>query len=194
MLAQFGMARLSGKVAIVTGGGAGFGAGIVAKFVSEGCKVVVMDVNESLASQTIAKAPSGSAVAIRGDVSQSADWVVALNTALVNFGGLDIVVNNAGVLHMAQPSVDMDEDEYDRIMRVNVKQLLWSTKVVVPYLMKNEKPGAFVNVSSMSGVRPRPNLVWYAASKGAVNSVCLVHYRIEDNVLKYYLGYQRPGR
>ncbi|KAH7009542.1 hypothetical protein EDB80DRAFT_641566 [Ilyonectria destructans] len=164
------MARLSGKVAIVTGGGAGFGAGIVAKFVSEGCKVVVMDVNESLASQTIAKAPFGSAVAIRGDVSQSADWVAALDTALVNFGGLDIVVNNAGVLHMAQPSVDMDEDEYDRIMTVNVKQLLWSTKVVVPYLIKNEKPGAFVNVSSMSGVRPRPNLVWYAASKGAVNS------------------------
>ncbi|WJG34890.1 uncharacterized protein FOBCDRAFT_198007 [Fusarium oxysporum Fo47] len=154
------MTRLSGKVAIVTGGGSGFGAGIVAKFVSEGCKVVVMDIDKSLASQAAAKAPSGSAVAIRGDVSQSEDWVVALDTALVNFGSLDIVVNNAGVLHVAQPSIDMDEHEYDRVMRVNVKQLLWSTKVVVPYLIKNGKSGAFVNVSSMSGVRPRPNLVW----------------------------------
>ncbi|KAM0316311.1 hypothetical protein ACHAPQ_011373 [Fusarium lateritium] len=113
------MTRLSGKVAIVTGGGSGFGAGIVAKFVSEGCKVVVMDIDKSLASEAAAKAPSGSAVAIRGDVSQRDDWVVALDTALVNFGSLDIVVNNAGVLHMAQPSIDMDEDEYDRIMRVN---------------------------------------------------------------------------
>ncbi|KAH7168215.1 hypothetical protein DER46DRAFT_679433 [Fusarium sp. MPI-SDFR-AT-0072] len=154
------MPRLSGKVAIVTGGGSGFGAGIVAKFVSEGCKVVVMDINDRLASQTAAKAPPGSAVAICGDVSQRADWVTALDSALVNFGSIDIVVNNAGVLHKAQPSIDMDEDEYDRVMKVNVKQLLWSTKVVVPYLIKNGKPGAFVNVSSMSGVRPRPNLVW----------------------------------
>lgn len=173
------MSRLSGKVAIVTGGGSGFGAGIVAKFVSEGCMVVVMDVNASLASQTVAKLPSGSAIAVRGDVSQSADWVAALDTALVNFGSLDIVVNNAGVLHTAQPSVDINEEEYDRIMKVNVKQLLWSTKVVVPYLIKNGKPGAFVNVSSMSGVRPRPNLVWYAASKGAVNSVCHIQYQDE---------------
>ncbi|SPJ90967.1 related to 3-oxoacyl-(acyl carrier protein) reductase [Fusarium torulosum] len=91
-------------------------------------------------------------MAIRGDVSQSADWVAALDTALPNFRGLDIV------------------EEYDRIVKVDVKQHLWSTKVVVPYLIKNGKPRAFVNVSSMGGMWPRPNLIWYAASKGAVNS------------------------
>ncbi|KAJ4268085.1 hypothetical protein NW764_014581 [Fusarium oxysporum] len=136
-----------------------------------------MDIDKGLASQAAAKAPSGSAVAIRGDVSQSEDWVVALDTALVNFGSLDIVVNNAGVLHVAQPSIDMDEHEYDRVMRVNVKQLLWSTKVVVPYLIKNGKSGAFVNVSSMSGVRPRPNLATkglaaeYASAKIRFNAI-----------------------
>ncbi|KAH6622453.1 hypothetical protein C7974DRAFT_398321, partial [Boeremia exigua] len=127
------MGKLSGKIAIVTGGGSGFGAGIVAKFVADGAKVLVMDVNEGLAKEIIATLPPGSAVAIYGDVSSKDDWIAALDAVLAAFGKLDIVVNNAGVLHKAQPSAEMDEEEYERIMRINVKQLFWSTTIIIPY-------------------------------------------------------------
>ncbi|OQU94404.1 hypothetical protein CLAIMM_00763 [Cladophialophora immunda] len=162
--------KLSGKVALITGGGSGFGAGIVAKFISEGARVVIVDVDETLAQKQAQKYPPGSVVAIGGDVSLEKDWASALNAALATFGVLDVVVNNAGVLHKAQPSTDISEAEYDRIMTINVKQLLWTTKVVVPYFTKHQRPGTFINISSISGLRPRPNLVWYAASKGAVNA------------------------
>lgn len=167
--------KLAGKVAIVTGGGGGFGEGIVRKFISEGAKVLIMDINEedarSVADNVNQK--GGSAVSIRGDVSKRSDWDAALHAAITEYGVLHIVVNNAGVLYKAQPSTDLSEEEYDRIMRVNIKQLFWSSKVIIPYFTANDLPGLFINISSMSAPRPRPNLVWYAASKGAINSVSL---------------------
>lgn len=165
------MGKLSGKIAIVTGGGVVFGASIVAKFVADGAKMLVMDVNEELAKRPIVTLPPGSAVAIYGRVSSNDDWITALDAVIAAFGKVDIVVNNAGVLHKAQPSAEMDKEEYERIMRINVKPLLWSKTVTAPYFTVNRKPGAFVNISSISGTRPRPKLVWYAALKGAVNVV-----------------------
>lgn len=170
---------LTGKVAIVTGGGSGFGAGIARRFIADGAKVLIMDVNERDARRVAdeIKQNGGSAASIRGDVSLKADWEAALQAALAEFGVLHIVVNNAGVLHSAQPSTDLNEEEYDRIMGVNVKQLFWSTKVIVPYFTTKKQPGLFINISSMSATRPRPNLVWYAASKGAMNSVSFSSFR-----------------
>ncbi|KAL5327803.1 hypothetical protein ACEPPN_005508 [Leptodophora sp. 'Broadleaf-Isolate-01'] len=162
--------KLQGKIAIVTGGGSGFGAGIVRKFITEGVKVLILDINQADAERVGAEAPKGAASAIKGNVSSEHDWQMALTLVLKEFGGLDVVVNNAGVLHTAGPSIDLDEKEYDRVMRINVKQLFWSTKVIIPYFTSSNRPGLFINTSSISGARPRPNLVWYAASKGAVNS------------------------
>lgn len=163
--------RLKTKVVIITGGGDGFGAGIVDKFISEGAKVVIVDINEASAQKKAASYP-GQAVALRGDVSKEDCWTEALQTAISQFGSLHVVVNNAGVVHPSKPSIEVTEQEYSRVFDVNVKPIYWSTKVIIPYFKENRAPGLFINVSSMSAARPRPNLVWYAASKGAVSTVC----------------------
>jgi 3-oxoacyl-[acyl-carrier protein] reductase len=162
--------KLEGKVAIITGGGAGFGVGIVEKFVYEGAKVICLDINEADARKVAAAQSPGTCVAIKGDVSSEADWREALNTAIESFGQLDIVVNNAGVVYTACPSTETTEADYDRVMRVNLKSIYWSSKIIIPYLIDRKVGGVFVNISSMSSPRPRPNLVWYGASKGGVTN------------------------
>ncbi|KAJ0350532.1 hypothetical protein COL154_011153 [Colletotrichum chrysophilum] len=162
--------RLEGKVAIVTGGGAGFGVGIVNKFTFEGAKVLIFDINENDAKKTAALQPEGSALAMRGDVSMEADWKAALSLAVDTFGKLDIIVNNAGVVYNACSSIETTEADYDRVMRVNLKSLYWSSNVVIPHFLAEKKGGIFINISSMASVRPRPTLVWYGASKGGLTN------------------------
>lgn len=162
--------RLEGKTAIVTGGGGGFGAGIVDKFIFEGAQVVVMDINEKDALAKASAYQSHQAVSLKGDVSSEADWKAALSLAVEKFGKLDVVVNNAGVVYKACPSIETSEADYDRVMRVNLKSIYWSSNVVIPYFLEKKVPGLFINISSMASPRPRPNLVWYGASKGGVTN------------------------
>lgn len=163
--------RLEGKVAIITGGGSGFGAGIVQKFVLEGCRVVIWDINSATAEKLASSLDNDRAVAFQGDVSNISDWGSALRQTLDTFGRLDIVVNNAGVVHVAKSSEEVAEEEVDRMWRINVKPLYYSAKVLVPYFRKQGKGGVVINLSSISAPRPRPRVVWYAASKGAVTAV-----------------------
>jgi len=162
--------RLQDKSVIITGGGSGFGRGIVEKFVLEGAKVLIWDIHPTSANELAASLPKGSCAPFIGDVSNIADWEKALATAVKEFGGLDVVVNNAGVVHRATPSIELSEDEVDRMWKINVKPLYFSSKVCVPYWRDNKRAGLFVNLSSISAPRPRPNVVWYAASKGAVTA------------------------
>jgi 3-oxoacyl-[acyl-carrier protein] reductase len=162
---------LSGKVGLVTGGASGFGAGIVKHFVDQGACVLILDTNEAAANGLVRALPAGKAHFVIGDVSSEASWNQALAVAIAKFGKLDIVVNNAGVLHGAQPATELSEDEFDRLFRINVKSLFWSTKVIVPYLVGSSSPGTFINISSTGAIRPRPNLAWYSATKGAVTTV-----------------------
>ena len=113
--------RLEGKVAIITGGGFGLGAGIVKKFCFEGAKVVIMDINLSNAQKVASEQPSGQVVTLQGDVSVESSWKAALDLALRIFGKLDVVVNNAGVVYVAKSSIEVSEEHHDRMMRVNVK-------------------------------------------------------------------------
>lgn len=169
--AALGPNVLSEKVGLVTGGASGFGAGIAKHFVDQGAFVLIMDVDEGAAKKLVSALPPGHAHFIIGDASSEAAWKEALAVAIDKFGKLDIVVNNAGVLHKAQPATELGEDEFDRLFRINVKSLFWSTKVVVPYFVDSSRPGSIVNISSTGAIRPRPNLAWYSATKGAVTTV-----------------------
>ncbi len=160
--------RLDQKIAIVTGGGSGFGEGIAKRFAEEGCKVMVADINDEGGNRVVAEivAAGGQARYQHSDVTKDADWAVLVKATLDAFGGLTTVINNAGVTHRNQPLTDVTEEIFDRVYAVNVKSIFHSTKHCVPHFRK-VGGGVFVNVCSTAGVRPRPGLTWYNGSKGA---------------------------
>lgn len=153
--------RLSGKTAIVTGGGSGFGAGIVRKFAAEGAQVFVVDINLE-GAQTIADEVGGTAVAC--DVS-SAISVSNLAKTVLSRGSLDILVNNAGITHLPSAMEDVTEDDFDRVCNVNMKSVYLTAKAFVPHF-KDRQSGVILNIASTAGVSPRARLNWYNASKG----------------------------
>jgi 3-oxoacyl-[acyl-carrier protein] reductase len=157
--------RLAGKIAIVTGGGSGFGEGICTRFAQEGAKVVIADVNAD-GGERVAKTIGGQAMFVRTDVTRDRDWAALVKTTVDTHGRLDIVVNNAGVTHRNQPILDVTEADFDRVYAVNVKSLFWSAKHCVPVLRKRGG-GVFITVGSTAAVRPRPGLSWYNGSKAA---------------------------
>lgn len=154
--------RLEGKTAIVTGGASGFGAGIVRKFLSEGARVMIADINHH-AAQEMAKREGGLAHAV--DVSNAQSVSDMIENSLSSFGHLDILVNNAGISHHPKPMEDVSETEFDNVFAVNAKSVFLTTKYALPH-MKSRKAGSILNVASTAGVSPRPNLNWYNASKG----------------------------
>jgi 3-oxoacyl-[acyl-carrier protein] reductase len=160
--------RLQGKVALVTGAGGGFGEGIARLFAAEGARVVCADLRGDAAGR-VAAGLGG--VAVAGDVSQGEDTRRMVDVAVGRFGGLDVVVNNAGTTHRNQPMLDVDEAAFDRVYAVNVKSLYWMAQAAVPVFRHQGRGGSIVNVSSTAGLRPRPGLVWYNGSKGAVNVI-----------------------
>ncbi len=161
--------RLNGKLAIVTGAGGGFGEGIANRFVEEGAKVTVADIRLEQAQRVAKGLGAASAVAVGGDVSLRADIETIVKTCTSTFGAApDIIVNNAGITHKNQPVLDVEEDMFDRVFDVNVKSIYFMTRAAVP-LMREKGGGVILNVGSTAGLRPRPGLTWYNASKGAVN-------------------------
>ncbi|MGE4089197.1 MAG: glucose 1-dehydrogenase [Immundisolibacter sp.] len=156
--------RLQGKAAIVTGGGSGFGEGIVRKFVAEGARVIVADRDASAARRV---ADATGAVALSVDVARADDARRMVDAAFEHFGALDILVNNAGVGHLPQPLEGLAEDEFDRIVAVNMKAIYLAAREAVPR-MKAAGRGVILNMASTAGVSPRPRLTWYNASKGWV--------------------------
>ena len=159
--------RLQDKSAIVTGAASGFGAAIAERFAAEGARVVVADLNEAQ-GQAVAQRIGG--VFARCDVSRAEDVQALVQIAVRAHGRLDVVVNNAGVTHVNKPHLEVTEDEFDRLYRVNVKSLFHMNRAAVPAMRANPcgSSGVFVNVASTTGVRPGPGLCWYSGSKGAV--------------------------
>ncbi len=154
--------RLEGKTAIVTGGGSGFGAGIARKFAAEGARVMVADINMD-AAREIADQVGG--MACRVDVSDGRSVDEMARTALEVFGTLDILVNNAGVTHLPAPLEEVSEEDFDRVLAVNVKSVYLTARALVPHF-KGREAGVILNIASTAGVSPRPKLNWYNASKG----------------------------
>ena len=154
--------RLKNKIAIVTGGGSGFGAGIVKKFIQEGAKVVVADINLENAKK-VARDTGGFAVEV--DVSNSLSFKNMVDKTLEKFGKIEIMVNNAGITHLPNSMENISEAEFDKIFAVNSKSVFFSAKYLVPKMI-SIGGGNILNVASTAGISPRPNLSWYNATKG----------------------------
>jgi len=161
------MNKLDNKVAIVTGAGNGFGEGIARLFVREGARVLIVDLDQNRA-QAVAESIGENAIAVRCDVSLAQDVNSAVEICTQRFGIPDIVVNNAGTTHRNQPMLDVDEETFDRVFNVNVKSIFHMARAAIP-LMRQQGHGSIINIGSTAGIRPRPGLTWYNASKGAVN-------------------------
>lgn len=159
--------QLKDKVALVTGAGGGFGEAIAKRFAQEGAKVGVADIRTDTADK-VAREIGSAAVSLHGDVSKADDINAMVAQTKEAFGAPDIVVNNAGFTHKNQPLLDVDEALFDKVFDINVKSIFLMTHAVVP-LMRANGGGCIINIGSTAGIRPRPGLTWYNASKGAVN-------------------------
>jgi 3-oxoacyl-[acyl-carrier protein] reductase len=163
------MKRLADKVALVTGGGSGFGRGIAETFVREGARVAVVDINGA-AAKAVAGDLGASAIALAADVSTATDASRAVEETIAAFGRVDILVNNAGISHRNKPMLEVDEEEFDRVFAVNVKSIYLFARAAVPQ-MRRQGRGMILNIGSTAGLRPRPGLVWYNGTKGAVHAI-----------------------
>lgn len=161
--------RLQDKVIIVTGAGSGIGEGIARRFGAEGARLVVNDIDVARGERVARDiAKDGGAVRfVRADVTVDADWAALVKSAVEIGGRLDVVVNNAGWTYRAKPTIDVTEAEFDRTFAVNVKSILLSAKHAIP-IFRGQGGGSLVNIASTAGVRPRPHLGVYNASKAAV--------------------------
>src|SRR6516225_7004801 len=137
--------RLNGKTALVTGAGSGIGKCIAEIYAREGARV-----------------------ALACDVSKKADIDLTVEETFAAFGALDILVNNAGATHVNKPVQEIDEPEFDRIFAINVKGVFLACQAVVP-IFRKRGGGVIINIGSTAGLRPRPGLSAYNATKGAVH-------------------------
>jgi 3-oxoacyl-[acyl-carrier protein] reductase len=203
--------RLAGKVAIVTGAGSGFGEAIAKRFAEEGAKVVVNDIDraggERVASEIESESGQGSAAFVAADVADDTSVKHLIGAAVERYGRLDIMVNNAGITHRNQPMLDVPETMFDRIFAVNVKAIYLAALHAVP-VFRAQGGGCIINTASTAGLRPRPGLAVYNASKGAaitltksmavefgsenirVNALCPVAG--ETPLLKAFMGDDTP--
>ena len=184
--------RLEGKRAIVTGGASGFGAGIARRFAEEGARVIVADLNGE-AARVLAAELGDADLGVAVDVSNAAEVTALAETANRLLGGIDIVINNAGVGHTPQPLDELADEAFDRIAAVNMRAIYLMSKAFVP-AMKAQGSGAILNIASTGGVSPRPNLTWYNASKGWVitatraMAVELAPFQVRVNALNPVAG------
>jgi 3-oxoacyl-[acyl-carrier protein] reductase len=159
--------RLDGKTALVTGAGSGIGKCIAETYAREGAWVAVVDLNLD-AAKAAARGIGNNAIALRCDVSNKDEFDNVVGETISTFGGLDILVNNAGATHVNKPMLEIGEEEFDKIYAVNVKGVFLGCQAVVPHFRK-AGGGVIINIGSTAGLRPRPGLSAYNATKGAVH-------------------------
>lgn len=162
------MKNLENKVAIITGGASGIGRAMAVLFAQEGAAVAILDVNaaegEAVAAEI--RAGGGNAVFILCNVANAEDCQAAVEKTAATFGGVNILVNNAGIIRRATV-ISTTEEEWDRVMAVNVKSVFLMSKYAIPY-MEKAGGGSIINNSSAWGLKGGGNAVSYCASKGAV--------------------------
>ncbi len=166
------MAMLTGKVALVTGAGAGIGRATALKFAEEGARVVVADLNVAGGEETaeLIRKQGGEAVLTRADVTDAAAVDALIRTAVDTYGRLDCACNNAGIEGAVVPFTDQSEDDYEAVMRVNAKGTFLCLRAEIRQMLQNGG-GAIVNLASIAGLIGFTGLAPYVASKHAVNGL-----------------------
>lgn len=161
--------RLLGKTAIITGGGGGIGRATAIRFAKEGARVAVADIDSAIGEETVRliKEEGGEALFVKTDVTDSEQIKALINTTTNTFGALHIMFNNAGVGNSEVLSVDLSEDEWDRVIDINLKGVFLGIKYAVPELIK-AGGGAIINTSSLLGLKGQKYVSAYNASKAGV--------------------------
>jgi glucose 1-dehydrogenase len=182
--------RLAGRVALVTGAAAGIGLACARLFAREGAKVVLADVAGQAGEAQAGRLRDEDCLAafVRCDVSRKADVDAAVAFAVKEFGSLDLLVANEGIVHAAE-FLDLDEKDFDRVIAVNLKGVFLAGQAAARQMARQGTGGAIVNMSSVNAVLAIPNQVPYVVSKGAINqltkvmAVALAPHRIRVNAI-----------
>lgn len=200
--------RFDDKVVIVTGGASGFGKGIVEKFINEGARVLIADINYESASE-YASQLGANAKALKVDVSKALDVENMVRETILKFSKIDILIQNAAIGMKPRLLIDSSEELFDNLFRINVKSIYLGAKNIIPQFIKQKTGGNIVNIVSTAAIRPRPGLALYNATKGAlvpltkalalevaehkirVNGICPVAG--ETPMLKDFLGEDDPA-
>ena len=160
-------------IAIVTGGGSGIGRATCLQLAREGARVAIVDIDREAGEATVAQIQSagGEAVYLYADVSQSADVQGVVNHVVEKWGRIEVLVNNAGIMRF-QPVVELNEDDWDRVMSVNLRAAFLFCKYALPHFRHADgrKGGAIVNISSVHAQATTRNVAAYAASKGGLEA------------------------
>lgn len=160
------MTRLDNKVAIITGAARGIGLACARRFVTEGARVLIADIDEREGMRA-AQALGATARFFRCDVGDAKNVAAMIAEAGTAFGGIDILVNNAGIVHGAD-FLELDETDFDRVLRVNLKGAFLAGQGVAKHLVAARKQGAIVNIASINSVVAIPNQTPYSVSKGGL--------------------------
>jgi 3-oxoacyl-[acyl-carrier protein] reductase len=183
---------LSERIALVTGGASGFGEGIVRRFVEEGATVAILD-RDAAKADALARTLGPRTFAVHADVSSAESIAAASRALLTRAPRLDILVNNAGIGQKPTPLEDVEPELFDQLFMVNARSVYLTARAFVP-LMKKSGGGAILNIASTGGVRPRPRLTWYNASKGwmiaatRAMAIELAEFRIRVNAINPVAG------
>lgn len=165
------MGRLTGKVALITGAARGMGASHARRFVEEGAKVIMTDINDKEGSK-LADELGSNALFIRHDVTDAASWAKVVSEGTSAFGNITVLVNNAGILGPIAKTAEMAEEDYLKVIAINQHSIFLGMKTVIPYMLK-AGIGSIVNISSIAGIVAIygfPSLA-YAASKFAIRGM-----------------------
>jgi 3-oxoacyl-[acyl-carrier protein] reductase len=176
---------LSNKVAVITGGARGIGRAMAVKFAEQGCKIIIVDLRRDEAKKTLRQVSErkSEGIFIRCDVSVYPEIQNMADCAIAAYNKIDILVNNAAISPPERHFTDITEEEWDKVLSVNLKSVFLCCKVIVPY-MKKKKYGKIINVASLGALAPSPVMADYCAAKSGVVmlSQCLAADVAGDNI------------